>query len=121
MITTPLSASDDLQLPRNSADEVWDQVEKDMINASSLLPIKWDNDIDKGRVTKTSAWGFLVKAFLWREKWDDAIIYSEKIVSSGQHSLIEQDFEIFLEKKMRTMQRWYFLLNLVLCKENKII
>lgn len=99
LITTPLSASDDLQLPRNSADEVWDQVEKDMIDASSLLPIKWDNDIDKGRVTKTSAWGFLVKAFLWREKWDDAIIYSEKIISSGQHSLIETGFrDIFREE-----------------------
>lgn len=92
-------ASDDLQIPRATADEIWDQVEKDFLAAADMLPEAWANDADLGRATRTAAWGFLVKAYLWREKWDDAITYSERIINTGRHALIQTGFrDIFREE-----------------------
>lgn len=99
LVLTELSASDDLQIPRATADEVWDQVEKDFSTAAEMLPEVWTNEADLGRATCTAAWGFLVKAYLWREKWDEAIDYSEKIINSGRHALIQTGFrDIFREE-----------------------
>lgn len=99
LVTTELTASDDLQIPRATADEIWDQVEKDFLAAAEMLPEAWVNDADLGRATCTAAWGFLVKAYLWREKRDDAITYSEKIINSGRHALIQTGFrDIFREE-----------------------
>lgn len=81
LVLTELSASDDLQIPRATADEVWNQVEKDFLTAAEMLPEVWTNEADLGRATCTAAWGFLVKTYLWREKWDEAINYSEKIIN----------------------------------------
>ena len=99
LVTTELIASDDLQIPRATADEIWDQVEKDFLAAADMLPEAWANDADLGRATRTAAWGFLVKAYLWREKWDDAITYSERIINTGRHALIQTGFrDIFREE-----------------------
>lgn len=98
LVVTELKASDELQIPRATADAVWDQVEKDFQDAAAKLPEAWANETDIGRATRTAAWGFLVKAYLWREKWDEAITYSEKIISSGKHALIQTGFrDIFRE------------------------
>lgn len=99
LVLNELTASDNLQIARASADEVWDQVEKDFLDAAARLPEAWTKDADIGRATCTSAWGFLVKAYLWREKWDEAISYSEKIINSGKHALIQTSFrDVFREE-----------------------
>lgn len=99
LVLTELTAADDLQIPRASTDETWDQVEKDFLDAAAKLPEVWERDADAGRVTRTAAWGFLAKTHLWREKWDDAITYSEKIIDSKHHSLILTGFrDIFREE-----------------------
>lgn len=99
LITNELTAADNLQIPRSTADEVWDQVEKDFLLAAEKLPSKWKEAKDLGKATKTSAYGFLVKTYLWREKWQLAVDYSEKIIETGVHKLITTGYrDIFREE-----------------------
>lgn len=99
LVVKSLTASDDLQIPRSTADEVWAQVEKDFQDAAANLPLSWAKESDKGRATKTAAWGFLAKTYLWREKWDEAISASQKVVESGKHALIQTGFrDVFREE-----------------------
>lgn len=97
LVLEELDASSDLAIPRSSAEEVWAQVEKDLLEASAGLPLEWDAK-NKGRVTRAAAWGFLVKAALWRSQWDKAIGYSDSIIKMPQHYLLPVFRDVFREK-----------------------
>ncbi|MDB5013353.1 MAG: RagB/SusD family nutrient uptake outer membrane protein [Daejeonella sp.] len=59
-------------LPKQStAAEVWAQVEKDLTEASQVLPAKWD-DPNVGRPTKGAALAFLARAQMQQHKWQEA-------------------------------------------------
>jgi starch-binding outer membrane protein, SusD/RagB family len=72
--------------------EVYAQIEKDLSEAIPDLPEKSSyDDNDKWRVSKGSARGFLLKAYLYEQKWDPALEQFAAIESSGEYSL-EPDF-----------------------------
>ena len=96
LITTQLTASSKLDIPRSSADEVWKQIESDLEDAAADLPVSWTGD-DVGRATKGAALGFLVKADLWQKKWADAVTNSESIINLGVYDLLPDFRSVFLE------------------------
>lgn len=96
LILEELDASSDLAIPRSSVKEIWQQVKKDLEDAAAVLPISWTGS-DVGRVTKTAALGFLVKASLWEEEWDEAVMFSEEIIATEAHALLPQFRDVFRE------------------------
>ncbi|KAA0992748.1 RagB/SusD family nutrient uptake outer membrane protein [Dyadobacter aurulentus] len=96
LITEELNASSNLEIPRSSAAEVWALIEADLKEAAAVLPATW-NDANKGRVTKTAALGYLVKAALWQQKWTDAVKYSEEILATNAHDLLPKFRDVFRE------------------------
>src|SRR5690606_17488027 len=84
------------EIPRASAAEVWQQVETDLREAADVLPAQWEGK-DLGRATTASALGFLAKAYLWQEKWSEAIAVSEEIEDLGIYALEEDYRDVFLE------------------------
>lgn len=96
LIAEELNASSNLEIPRATAAEVWALVEADMKEAAAVLPASWTG-ANKGRVTKTAALGYLVKAALWQQKWTDAVKYSEDIIATNEHDLLPNFRDVFRE------------------------
>lgn len=57
--------------PKASAEEIWQQVEKDLSEAAADLPPVYDNE-NIGRATKGAAYAFLGKALLQQNKFQQA-------------------------------------------------
>jgi starch-binding outer membrane protein, SusD/RagB family len=72
--------------------DVYALIEKDLKEAIPELPEKSTyGELDKWRVSKGAARGFLLKTYLYEQKWDNAIEEFVAIESSDQYSL-EPDF-----------------------------
>ncbi|CAL1519350.1 RagB/SusD family nutrient uptake outer membrane protein [Chitinophaga sp. MM2321] len=97
LVITELNASSKLDIPRSPVADVWKQIELDLKDAAAVLPIVWANSNDVGRATKGAALGFLVKAYLWQEKWGDAITASEDVINSKAYDLLPDFRSVFLE------------------------
>lgn len=89
-------APSEYNLPRASADEVWELIEKDLTEASRDL---WKRSeypaSDLGRITQGAAQALLVKTYLWRQKWADAKTTAEAIVNSNEYQLVDNYADIF--------------------------
>jgi len=83
-------------LPRASAEKIWDFIEKDLKEASADL---WKRSeyaaSDLGRITQGSALALLAKAYLWRNKWSDAKQATETVIQSGEYRLVPDYADIF--------------------------
>lgn len=66
-------------LPRNSREEVWNFIIKDLTFAIANLPLKWAVS-DYGRATKGAAYALRGKAHLYTKNWSEAIADFEEIV-----------------------------------------
>ncbi len=77
---------DELNLKRVPADSVWKQIESDLMDATNL-PTKseWNQS---GRITSGAAWSMLGKVYLTERKYDLANSAFDKVVGSGQYSLV---------------------------------
>lgn len=79
IVTTLAESSDDYFKPKSPIEEVWQQVATDLQEAAPHLPISYPAD-QAGRITNGAAIAFLGKAYLYQEKWDQAITEFEKLV-----------------------------------------
>src|SRR5690606_2639960 len=62
---------EDYFVGKSSMEEVWAQVESDFIDAKAGLPVEYPAEW-VGRATKGAAIGFLGKAYLYQEEWNEA-------------------------------------------------
>ena len=77
-------------ITRNTAEEVWAQVEADLTDAAAVLPTRSQyGPADLGRATKGAALGLLGKAYVYQEKWDDAKRVLKQVIDSGEYALME--------------------------------
>lgn len=89
-------APSEYNLPRASAEAIWDFVEKDLREAIvGLWPRSEYAAADLGRITKGSAQALLVKTLLWRKKWAEAKTTAETIINSGEYQLVANYEDIF--------------------------
>lgn len=71
---------------RTPANEVYAQIELDLIFAASNLPI---TQAETGRVTKGAAQALLGKVYLFQDKFDEAAAVLDQVIGSGTYSLLE--------------------------------
>jgi tetratricopeptide (TPR) repeat protein len=75
LLVTP--GPDDLP-SRASAKQVFDQIIKDLLEAEALFgnrPMQ-----DAYHASKTSVWALLSRVYLYKEDWDNAILYASKVM-----------------------------------------
>ena len=96
LVLTELDAGSNLDIPRSSEDSCWMQIEQDLKEAAEVLPASWPDD-EVGRATKGAALGYLVKAYLWQKKWDEAVKTSEEIINLNVYGLLPDFRQIFSE------------------------
>lgn len=84
---------DERTIPRSSVEEVYASIEADLIYAAAnLSPIA----SQKGRVTKGAAQALLGKAYLYQNKYAQAAIALDAVISSGKYSL-QTDYNAMFE------------------------
>ncbi len=89
-------APSEYNMPRASADQVWDLIETDLQQASSDLWKRSEySSADLGRITQGAAQALLIKTYLWREKWNEAKVTAEAIIQSGEYQLVADYADIF--------------------------
>lgn len=87
LVLTPLTANE-ARLARSTPNEVWAQIEKDLLEASEFLLNKSEQDANNiGRATRGAALSFLAKACLYQNKFAQAQQYANQVIQSGQYNL----------------------------------
>lgn len=69
-------------IPRNSADEVYAFIIKDLTEAAAILPLSYPAT-DVGRVTKGAALGLLSKVYLYHKEYQKAYDTSNLVIGMG--------------------------------------
>jgi hypothetical protein len=92
LYTKSLGTSD-LKLPRSPATEVYAQIEADLKESAAKLEGITVNR--NGRINKWAAYALLARVTLFQEKWADAKLYSNKVITEGPYSLEENFLDIW--------------------------
>ena len=95
IVLTPLAPLQ-MQIPQSPTKEIYESViEPDLKAALNVLPANYTG-ADVGRATNGAAASLLSKVYLYQEKWDSSLTYSNLVINSGQYSLMNvysQDFD----------------------------
>ena len=87
-IVTKVLSPSEFTLPRNTEEECWAQIEKDLTEAAADLPKKSQLPAEEiGRATWGAATALLTKAYIFQEKWDAADKSATAIINSGEYDL----------------------------------
>ena len=98
LITEPLEVpSKAWDYGRVSQAEVYTQIETDLKDAASMLPVKYTG-ADIGRVTKGAALSLLGKVYLTEKKYPDAITTLQQVLTLG-YSLVPNYADVFDPQK----------------------
>ena len=95
VVLTPLTPAQ-MQITQSPRKVIYETViEPDLMAALSALPASYTG-ADIGRATSGAAASLLAKVYLYQEKWDSSLTYSNLVINSGQYSLMPlypQDFD----------------------------
>ncbi len=85
---------DELEVPNSTPQLLWQQAIDDLIAASNALPVAHEGS-DLGRATKGAAIGYLGKAYMFNNRWQDAIDQFE-LVDGLSYKLLDNFSDVFL-------------------------
>jgi len=88
----------DVNVTRNSVDEVYEFIINDLENAISSLPSTRSSS-DAGRATSNAAKATLAKVFLTIGRYDESMELCREIISSGEYRLMEDFGDNWLKDK----------------------
>jgi hypothetical protein len=85
-----------MQITQSPAKLIYETViEPDLMAAFNVLPASYSG-ADVGRATNGAAASLLAKVYLYQEKWDSSLTWSNLVINSAQYSLMplySQDFD----------------------------
>jgi hypothetical protein len=84
LATTVLKLSESIDHTRNPVDEVYQLIETDLQEASSLLPSVYSDSKDIGRITKGAANGMLAKVYLTRKRYAESKTVLEAVMGDTE-------------------------------------
>lgn len=82
------STDDQLFYPRSTAEEVYAQIEKDLLEAAEILPVK--GATEEWKATSGAAYAFLAKAHLYQKEYSETVQYCNEVMKQGYQ--LEEDF-----------------------------
>jgi len=87
IVLTPLTPAQ-MQITQSTTKQIYEGViEPDLMIALHVLPSGYAG-ADVGRATSGAAASLLAKVYLYQEKWDSSLVYSNIVLNSGQYSLM---------------------------------
>ena len=92
---------DQFELDRTPMEDIYDQLEQDLIYAADNLPTTQDQ---AGRITKGAAQALLGKIYLYQADWENAAEWLDKVINSGVYQLVDDYESIFEQEGENNMQ-----------------
>lgn len=77
---------------RNSTEEVWNFINKELSEAASILPVSSEM---VGQVTKGAALALSARGYLYQSKWKDAAIAAKAVIDLNKYDLYESYKDLF--------------------------
>lgn len=71
-ITTPITSIDDSKKPREKKSLIVESILKDLDEAAGYLPVRYENNEDKGRITRGAAFALKARICLYNEMYNEA-------------------------------------------------
>ncbi len=88
IVLTPLTPAQ-MQIAQSPTKQIYETViEPDLKAALNVLPASYTG-VNVGRATSGAAASLLSKVYLYQEKWDSSLIYSNLVINSGRYSLMK--------------------------------
>jgi starch-binding outer membrane protein, SusD/RagB family len=95
LLTQPLEP-DEFQQERASAEEIYDLIEQDLLDAAGVLPLKSGYPSSElGRITQGAAQAMLAKVYLFQQRYEEAEQMAREVIDSGEYSLYPDYKRIF--------------------------
>ena len=91
-VDTRLKFGDQFSIGRTPKEEIYSQIEQDLIYAADNLPYIQSQT---GRITKGAAQALLGKAYLYQDKFAEAANVLEDLIDNGPHDLVSDYSTIF--------------------------
>lgn len=86
IVLKPTTSIDNIpQVKRSTLDQTYDQVEKDLNEAETVLP----DALNRIRVTKRTVWALKARLYLYRKQWDKAEEYASKLIALNDYELVK--------------------------------
>ena len=84
---------------RSTRDEIWSNIEKDLLIAIPVLPTRLalNTSGNQGRATQNAARAVLAKVYLYEKKWPEALAQTTAIIASGDNNLTTPYSDMFTE------------------------
>ncbi len=105
VVLTPLTPAQ-MQIAQSPAKFIYEAViEPDLKAALNVLPATYTG-ADLGRATSGAAASLLAKVYLYQEKWDSSLTWSDLVINSGKYSLMplySQDFDVFHKNNIESI------------------
>lgn len=85
--------------PRSTREEIWQNIERDLISAIPLLPTRKAlvTEGNPGRATQNAARAVLAKVYMYQKNWSGALGITTAIIASDDNSLSTPYDQIFTE------------------------
>lgn len=74
---------DEIYKEKSSVEEVYALIEEDLFTAKTSL----NKTGTSGQATRGAAWGLLAKAYLYQEKWNEALEAADSVIALGVYEL----------------------------------
>ena len=86
IVLKPTTSIDNIpQVKRSTLEQTYDQVEKDLNEAESVLP----DALNRIRATKRTVWALKARLYLYRKQWDKAEEYASKLIALNDYELLK--------------------------------
>jgi hypothetical protein len=101
---TPALNINDLSIPVSDVQEIYQQIEKDLLDAAQSLPVVHPVS-ELGRATKGAAFGLLSKVYLFQQKWDLALSTANQLDGLGYvlSPIYRNNFDVTKENNLESI------------------
>ena len=86
LVTFKVEEASDANVPKTTADKIYEQIDKDLTEAEKCLPLTWTSEYT-GRITWGAARSLHARTYMMRNDWDNMYDASTEVVKSGIYNL----------------------------------
>ena len=86
LVTIKVVEASDANVPKTTAEKIYEQIDKDLTTAEDCLPLRWNSDYT-GRVTWGAARSLHARTYMMRNDWDNMYTASTEVINSGIYNL----------------------------------
>lgn len=91
-------------MPRNTKEEVVNQILIDLTEAADDLPLSYSSGSDLGRATKGAALALKSRVLLYNERWQEAAETAKEVIDLNAYSLFDNYREMFFQNNEHNVE-----------------